>query len=565
MATPPERGVSRHGALGDSGASHDDPDPPRERRRVRRSNRRYYRLLAATDPAAAVVAVSLSALVAGNLGREIDLGAIAAATAMFLPVSIVVAFWPGLYHEWVRQVDHNYVSEIGRVGGCHGLGLGLRGAAGDAGFGRYRATDSVPGLADVIPALLIGRTWARACSRRQGWSRRSVAVIGGEGEIDLFAGRIERHPEWGLDFGLLLPIATGAVTTDWRAVAARVEEAGIDRAIIVGGPIGFGSRTRLVQELVESDVGVDQMAGGAETLYANAFVQDLEGMPVLSVRSSSPRPMSRAIKRVFDVVVATIGLVLTAPVPLRAGVRIKIDSKGPVFYRQERCGLDDQPFELVKLRTMYEGAHEMRPSLREETRDSGNDDVLFNVEDDPRVTKVGKKLREWSIDEIPQLWNVLKGEMRMVGPRPLVFEEAEQATDLFAPRTRMRPRIASPWQSLGRSSIPFEEMMKLDYSYVVSWSMLRQVGEILALLHPENVLDAGSGAGETLKRLGDLIEGEVTGIDLKPESVDHGVGFVARPTRGTRERRADGHEYEEFTIVASRNSCGTRRQSQSSL
>ena len=133
----------------------------------------------------------------------------------------------------------------------------------------------------------------------------------------------------------------------------------------------------------------------------------------------------------------------------------------------------------------------MRPELREATQGDGNDDVLFKVEDDPRITRVGATLRRYSIDEIPQLWNVLKGDMSMVGPRPLVFEEAREATDLFAARTDMKPGIAGPWQALGRSSIPFEDMVKLDYAYVVGWSMSE---DLRLLLRTVTAVVRGSGA-----------------------------------------------------------------------
>lgn len=263
-----------------------------------------------------------------------------------------------------------------------------------------------------------------------------------------------------------------------RALAARLAEEDVSRAIIAGGSRDLESRTKLIHELIERGIAVDQVSGGPETLYSNAVFHDLEGLPVLSIRRTSPRPAAERMKRLIDVTVSGAGLILLSPVLLWTAIRIKLDSKGPVLYRQERCGLHGEGFELIKFRSMVDGAHQMRSALREETIDSGNDDVLFKLEDDPRTTPYGDVLRRTSIDELPQLWNVFKGDMSMVGPRPLVFEEALQATDIFSARTRMKPGIAGPWQSLGRNSIPFEDMIKLDYAYVVGWSM----GQDLRLL-----------------------------------------------------------------------------------
>ncbi len=276
-----------------------------------------------------------------------------------------------------------------------------------------------------------------------------------------------------------------------RDLVRVIKQAGVERAMIAGGFSDLSARTRLIHELIAEGLAVDQISGGPETLYSNAVFHDLEGLPVLSVRPTAPRPLARRLKRLIDIVLSALGLLVLSPVLAWAAIRIKRDSDGPVFYRQERCGLNDEPFELVKLRTMYEGSHAMRSDLRKATEGEGNDDVLFKVEDDPRVTPVGASLRRTSIDEIPQLWNVLKGDMSMVGPRPLVYDEAREATDLFASRTEMKPGIAGPWQAFGRSSIPFEDMIKLDYAYVVGWSMAE---DMRLLLRTVTAVVRGSGA-----------------------------------------------------------------------
>jgi lipopolysaccharide/colanic/teichoic acid biosynthesis glycosyltransferase len=164
-----------------------------------------------------------------------------------------------------------------------------------------------------------------------------------------------------------------------------------------------------------------------------------------------------------------------------AAIRVKTGSSGPVFYRDPRTGRDDREFLAIKFRTMVEGADQMRPGLRDEA-DPAGEKVMFKLADDPRVTGVGRTLRVWSIDELPQLWNVIKGDMSLVGPRPLPPDEAQRAEELFAARSRMRPGLAGPWQALGRSTIPFEEMVRLDYTYVTGWSMTEDLRLILRTL-----------------------------------------------------------------------------------
>ena len=147
---------------------------------------------------------------------------------------------------------------------------------------------------------------------------------------------------------------------------------------------------------------------------------------------------------------------------------IKLDSRGPVFYRQERMGRGGKPFFIYKFRSMYVGADKLRDDLADKNEYSG---PMFKMKRDPRVTRIGGWLRRWSVDELPQIINVLKGEMSLVGPRPLWVEEAEQCRGWTQKRLDITPGITGLWQVLGRSEIPFDEMVKLDYMYVTGWSL----------------------------------------------------------------------------------------------
>lgn len=479
----------------------------------------FHRLLAAGDFLAIAIALAGAVLVSSSTGRPVDPPALAVTGVIMLPVWLLLAYLAGLYHEIESRIDHNYVNEIGKVA--------MTATAWCWFFVLVRAVIE-PTATDLltpfltwfamVPLLLLSRSAVRRISRGRTWNRRTVATIGDHEGVDSLLTRIARHSEWGLDVVLSIELdpdknfvvrddeanetLIGTATFQSgpgvdrrgareRALAEVIKSSGVDRTIVAGGFQDLYSRTRLIHELVERGVAVDYISGGPETLYSRAVLHDLEGLPVLSVRPTSPRPIARRLKRAVDLALSSIGLILAAPVLAWAAVRIRMDSEGPVIYRQRRCGLNGEAFELLKLRTMVDGAHEMRPQLREETRDDGNDGVLFKLDGDPRVTAIGSTLRRLSIDEIPQLWNVFKGDMSMVGPRPLVFEEARQATDLFSARTRVKPGIAGPWQALGRSTIPFEDMVKLDYAYVVGWSMTE---DFRLLLRTAGAVTRRSGA-----------------------------------------------------------------------
>jgi lipopolysaccharide/colanic/teichoic acid biosynthesis glycosyltransferase len=175
------------------------------------------------------------------------------------------------------------------------------------------------------------------------------------------------------------------------------------------------------------------------------------------------------LKRGFDVVVSATALLFLAPLLALVALAIRLDSPGPVFFRQPRRGRLGSTFRIVKFRSMRIGAEQQRSDVLHMNEVDG---PLFKIKGkDPRVTRVGAFIRKTSIDELPQLWNVLRGEMSLVGPRPFVVYEADQITGWAMRRLDMTPGITGLWQVLGRNDIPFEEMTKLDYLYVTNWSI----------------------------------------------------------------------------------------------
>jgi lipopolysaccharide/colanic/teichoic acid biosynthesis glycosyltransferase len=204
---------------------------------------------------------------------------------------------------------------------------------------------------------------------------------------------------------------------------------------------------------------------------------------MLGVRRFGLSRSSSAIKRATDVLGASVGLLVLGPFMLLAAAAIKLDSPGPVLYRQKRVGRDGRAFEITKFRTMVQNAHALRASLRDEA--AAADGELFKISDDPRVTRVGRLLRRMSLDELPQLLNVLHGDMSLVGPRPLVVDEDALVHGWHRRRLHLTPGMTGPWQVLGSSErVPLAEMVNIDYLYIANWSLFTDVKIMLrTVLH----------------------------------------------------------------------------------
>ena len=168
-------------------------------------------------------------------------------------------------------------------------------------------------------------------------------------------------------------------------------------------------------------------------------------------------------KRTIDIIGAGLGLILLSPIIAIVACAVKFTSKGPVFFSQKRVGKNGELFEMYKFRSMVVNAEELKENLEEQNEMSG---PMFKIKDDPRITKVGKFIRKTSIDELPQLWNVLKGDMSLVGPRPSLPKEVEQFDNWMFKRLSVRPGLTCYWQVSGRNNIDFEDWMKLDVKYV---------------------------------------------------------------------------------------------------
>ena len=225
---------------------------------------------------------------------------------------------------------------------------------------------------------------------------------------------------------------------------------------------------RLFWELQDVDVDIQITSGTLDLMASRMTVQSVAGIPLLYVRRTGMDRVQRSIKRVIDVVGSTIGLVVLSPALLGIALWIRLDSEGGAFFRQVRIGRDGEPFTCVKYRTMVANAEERRSELEHLSEGPG---LLFKLKDDPRVTKAGRVLRRYSLDELPQLWNVLRGEMSLVGPRPALPSEVRQYDDWVRNRLKVKPGITGLWQVSGRVETSFSDYIRYDLFYIQNWSL----------------------------------------------------------------------------------------------
>ena len=193
-----------------------------------------------------------------------------------------------------------------------------------------------------------------------------------------------------------------------------------------------------------------------------------QALPLFELKPPVFEGVDFALKRTFDLVGATLLLAVLSPVMITAALAIKLTSRGPVFYRSQRPGIGGRCFACLKFRTMVAGAEQLQDRLEEHNEMGG---ALFKMRDDPRVTAVGRFLRRWSLDELPQLFNVIRGEMSLVGPRPLPQRDFDRLDDWHRKRYLVLPGMTGLWQVSGRSELDFDELVRLDFLYLERWSV----------------------------------------------------------------------------------------------
>jgi exopolysaccharide biosynthesis polyprenyl glycosylphosphotransferase len=275
----------------------------------------------------------------------------------------------------------------------------------------------------------------------------------------------------------------GAVADVVQIVADRQ----LDVVVVTGSYLSGAALRRLSWALERAGAHLVVAPDLIEVASPRLTVHPTAGLSLLEVEVGSPR--RRLVAKMFiDTTLAALALVVFAPVIFLAAAAVRTTSPGPAFYRQTRIGIDGRPFTMLKLRTMYQDADARRAALLES---SIGDGVLFKMAQDPRVTRVGRVLRRYSLDELPQLLNILRGDMALVGPRPPLLEEVEAYEDQVQRRLHVRPGLTGLWQVSGRSNLGWTESVQLDLRYVDNWSVTM---DMLILWKTARAVITGNGA-----------------------------------------------------------------------
>ncbi len=289
---------------------------------------------------------------------------------------------------------------------------------------------------------------------------RHVAIVGAGASADAFARTIERHREWGVK---LIGVF------DQTAIRPILEGGGVDELIVVADRENlndFADTFLLCEELgVTTRVGLNFFPH----LFARVELDELDGLPMLTFTTTPTNEALLLIRRVMDIIWALVLLVPGFPVMAMTAILIKVTSPGPILFKQERCGLNGRLFIMYKFRSMVDNAEQLRFELEALNEMDG---PVFKSSRDPRITTVGKFIRRFSIDEFPQLFNVLRGDMSLVGPRPPLPHEVARYERWQKRRLSMKPGITCLWQISGRNEVSFDDWMKLDLSYIDNWSLL---------------------------------------------------------------------------------------------
>ncbi|CAM3724384.1 sugar transferase [Tsukamurella ocularis] len=289
--------------------------------------------------------------------------------------------------------------------------------------------------------------------------------------------------------GVCLPTNDALVVDALEIAGTRVPVVGTDRTVLEAArdtgagivvltatdTLGPDDVRELMWQLAAEGVELVVTAGLPDVARSRMVSGSVGRTPMTAVAPPRPARSHGLGKRVLDLAVAGAGVLATAPVMLAIAVAVKADSRGPVFYRAQRVGAGGESFDMIKFRSMYVDADARRDVLADENMGAG---PLFKVKNDPRVTRVGRFLRRYSLDELPQFFNVLGGSMSVVGPRPALAHEVEQYPPVMRRRMLVKPGVTGAWQVSGRSNLSWDESIRLDVGYVENWSLGADVGII---------------------------------------------------------------------------------------
>ncbi|MDX6682869.1 MAG: hypothetical protein QOG94_2908 [Solirubrobacteraceae bacterium] len=470
--SPSQQRPRSNGALGLPRPALVDPGTPAWLQIAERLNvesgvreRRLRRTLALADAAALAIAL----VVTVKLASPDPLNAWA---LLLFPALVATAKILGLYETDDQRIRKTTIEELPRLaqlGSLLVLGVWL----GDEPLlGGPAGKDQALMLGAVfVLCAILGRRAAR--KRRPGnVARERCLFIGDQPSYDRLRAIFDRHD---LQAELVDRVAVNEAMTNGapgipgepQGLLEIIAGAGAHRLIIGAHAFTNAMTFELLEAARDAGTRVSLLPDMLEVVGSSVDFDDLYGVTLLGVRHTHLSRSSQRLKRVFDLAGAAFLLIPVAPVLALVTIAIRLDSRGPVLFRQWRIGREGEPFRIFKLRTMVLGAEHLQDGLR----DLNEADGLFKISDDPRITRLGHMLRRTSLDELPQIFNVLLGQMSLVGPRPLVADEDGRILGTRRGRLRLTPGMTGQWQICGSARVPLEDMVKLDHLYVSNWTL----------------------------------------------------------------------------------------------
>ena len=419
------------------------------------------------------------ALLLGLVGAEYMTGARVGEVVNLAP--LLVAAWISVFAIF-RLYDR--ASSRRNPGAMVGAALSW---AGLVAVGAAIYAESGLGLGEIIAASLLALACAgalrilyeRGVERiyRRGIGQRPMVVVGEEEDRARVRRAMELAPS---AYSIVGEVDLGIGGVDLAALRATLDSTGARDVILIGAEHLPDDRfLELLRSVRLRGVPLRVVPGVLALMRSRPILSEDMGLPLLEVRYPRLDNTQRALKRALDVAVSLSGLVLLSPLLFAVALAVQLDSPGPILFSQKRVGADGKVFLCYKFRSMYEDAERRQKELESQNEAQG---ALFKIREDPRITPVGRFLRRWSIDELPQLLNVLKGEMSLVGPRPLPVRDFELMEEEHKRRLGAVPGMTGYWQISGRSNLSFEEMVRLDLYYIENWSLSFDVKIILRTL-----------------------------------------------------------------------------------
>ena len=439
-----------------------------EREDVEARDRLHRRMLAYADVVSATVAVALAVWILGD-------DQLRAATLFGLPLVVIVSKLQGLYDRddlVVRKTTVDEAPQLFQLATLYTLAFWLLDGA--LVHGELGKLQILVLWGTIFGAALAGRHVARRLAAAAAPAERCLFIGDATSYArlrdKLEADDINAELVGRLSLQRIAPggAANGARTADARELEELISWTTAHRVIIEPQTLPPDEMLDLVRAAKGAGVRVSLLPRVLDVVGTSVVFDELNGMTLLGVRRFGLSRSSQLIKRAFDLAGAAAALIAVAPAMALIAFAIKLDSRGPVLFRQTRVGRDGERFCIYKYRTMCADAEARKAELRAQNECAGG---LFKIVDDPRITRVGRLLRRSSLDELPQLFNVLLGDMSLVGPRPLVVDEDERITGFDRRRLTLTPGMTGHWQIAGSSRVPLHEMVKIDYLYVAGWSL----------------------------------------------------------------------------------------------